>query len=145
MSGRSSSGYGKNSATWTTLLSASRTIQALAIVGSIRRNAPLVTSGTQGASRPRRSLASRIILLAAVFVAVPVALYQTFIEAEADRQALLIEAVQERGRLVGLALSPLLQGTDPSPLLTIGDELQRYGSRTTRRMSAASSSSRRRR
>lgn len=84
------------------------------------------------ASRPRRSLASRIILLAAVFIAVPVALYQTFVEAERERQALLIEVIQERGRLVGLALEPLLQRTDPSPLMTIGDELLRFGSATTR-------------
>ena len=84
------------------------------------------------ASRPRRSLASRIILLAAVFIAVPVALYQTFVEAEADRQALLIEAVQERGRLVGLALEPTLQRTDPSPLLAVDNELQRFASATTR-------------
>lgn len=83
-------------------------------------------------SHPRRSLASRIILLAAVFIAVPVALYQTFVEAEADRQALLIEVVQERGRLVGLALSPALARAEPSPLLTVGDELQRFGSLTTR-------------
>ncbi|MFM9842785.1 MAG: sensor histidine kinase [Dongiaceae bacterium] len=103
----------------------------MAIVGSIRRNAPLVAPGAQ-ASRPRRSLASRIILLAAVFIAVPVALYQTFVEAEADRQALLIEAVQERGRLVGLALEPLLQTTDPSPLLAVDNELQRFASATTR-------------
>jgi two-component system sensor histidine kinase ChvG len=73
-----------------------------------------------------------MILLIVVFVAVPVALYQTFKQAEEDRQALLIEATQERGRLVGLGLRQLLQQTDPSPLLTISDELQRFGSPTTR-------------
>jgi two-component system sensor histidine kinase ChvG len=82
--------------------------------------------------RRERSLASRLILLIIVFIAVPVALYQTFKQAEEDRQALLIEATQERGRLVGLALRPILQRTDPSPLTTIGDELQRFGSPATR-------------
>ncbi|MGE0118539.1 MAG: sensor histidine kinase [Dongiaceae bacterium] len=82
--------------------------------------------------RRERSLASRLILLIIVFIAVPVALYQTFKQAEEDRQALLIEATQERGRLVGLGLRPLLQRADPSPLLTIGDELQRFGSPATR-------------
>ena len=82
--------------------------------------------------RVERSLASKLILLIIVFLAVPVALYQTFKESEQDRQALLIEATQERGRLVGLGLRPLLQQTDPSPLLTISDELQRFGNPTTR-------------
>lgn len=82
--------------------------------------------------RVERSLASKLILLIIIFLAVPVALYQTFKESEEDRQALLIEATQERGRLVGLGLRPLLQQTDPSPLLTISDELQRFGSPTTR-------------
>src|SRR5262245_5250138 len=79
-----------------------------------------------------RSLASRLVLLIIVFIAVPVALYQTFKQAEEERQVLLIEATQERGRLVGLGLRPLLQQTDPSPLLTIGNELQRFGSPATR-------------
>jgi two-component system sensor histidine kinase ChvG len=82
--------------------------------------------------RRERSLASRLILLIIVFIAVPVALYQTFKQAEEERQVLLIEATQERGRLVGLGLRPLLQQTDPSPLLTIGEELQRFGSPQTR-------------
>jgi two-component system sensor histidine kinase ChvG len=82
--------------------------------------------------RSERSLASRLILLIIVFIAVPVALYQTFKQAEDDRQTLLIEATQERGRLVGLGLRPLLQQSDPSPLLTIGNELQRFGSPATR-------------
>lgn len=78
--------------------------------------------------RRERSLASKLFLLIIIFIAVPVALYQTFKEAEQDRQNLLFDAVQEQGRLVGLGLRPLLQRSDPSPLLTIGDELQRFGS-----------------
>src|SRR5882724_3915663 len=88
--------------------------------------------GASPSRRVERSLASKLILLIIVFLAVPVALYQTFKESEEDRQALLIEATQERGRLVGLGLRPLLQQTDPSPLLTISDELQRFGNPTTR-------------
>src|SRR5262245_25449592 len=80
--------------------------------------------------RVERSLASKLILLIIVFLAVPVALYQTFKEAEEDRQALLIEATQERGRLVGLGLRPILEQKDP--LLTISDELQRFGNTNTR-------------
>jgi two-component system, OmpR family, sensor histidine kinase ChvG len=80
--------------------------------------------------RVERSLASKLILLIIVFLAVPVALYQTFKESEQDRQALLIEGTQERGRLVGLGLRPILEQKDP--LLTISDELQRFGSPNTR-------------
>src|SRR5215813_3226363 len=80
--------------------------------------------------RVERSLASKLILLIIVFLAVPVALYQTFKESEEDRQALLIEATQERGRLVGLGLRPILEQKDP--LLTISDELQRFGNPSTR-------------
>jgi two-component system, OmpR family, sensor histidine kinase ChvG len=80
--------------------------------------------------RVERSLASKLILLIIVFLAVPVALYQTFKESEQDRQALLIEGTQERGRLVGLGLRPILEQKDP--LLTISDELQRFGSPSTR-------------
>jgi two-component system sensor histidine kinase ChvG len=80
--------------------------------------------------RVERSLASKLILLIIVFLAVPVALYQTFKGAEEDRQALLIEATQERGRLVGLGLRPVLEQKDP--LLTVSDELQRFASPTTR-------------
>jgi two-component system sensor histidine kinase ChvG len=81
--------------------------------------------------RIQRSLVSRLVLLIIVFIAVPVALYQTFKRAEQDRQTLLVEAVQERGRLVGLGLRPFLQQTSPSPLLTLGDELQRFASPST--------------
>jgi two-component system, OmpR family, sensor histidine kinase ChvG len=81
--------------------------------------------------RIQRSLVSRLVLLIIVFIAVPVALYQTFKQAEQDRQTLLVEAVQERGRLVGLGLRPFLQQTSPSPLLTLGDELQRFASPST--------------
>jgi len=85
---------------------------------------------TPSSRRVERSLASKLILLIIVFLAVPVALYQTFKESEQDRQALLIEGTQERGRLVGLGLRPILEQKDA--LLTISDELQRFGSPNTR-------------
>ena len=102
----------------------------MATAGSIPRE-------EQGAAAPRRrrverSLASKLILLVLVFVAVPVALYHTFLQADNERRALLVVSVQERGRLVGLALEPLLRQTDPSPLLTLGDQLDRFASSETR-------------
>lgn len=102
----------------------------MATVGSIQSSA--AGAGPPAGHRAERSLVSRFILLILVFLAVPVAVYHTFKRSELDRQALIVEAVQERGRLVGLGLLPLLQQTEPSPLLTIGDELRRFASPSTR-------------
>jgi two-component system sensor histidine kinase ChvG len=102
----------------------------LVTAGSIHANA--AGAEAPAGRRAERSLVSRFILLIIVFLAVPVAVYQTFKQSETDRQALIVEAVQERGRLVALGLLPLLRETDPSPLLTIGEELRRFASPSTR-------------
>lgn len=79
-----------------------------------------------------RSLTSRLVLLLVVFVAVPIAVYYTFLQADLERRTLLIGNVQEQGRLVALGLEPLLRQTDPSPLLTLGESLTRFANRNTR-------------
>ncbi len=84
------------------------------------------------AGRRPRSLVSKLVLLVIVFIAVPVALYHTFLQAELERRALLISNVQEQGRLVAVGLEPFLKQTDPSPLPTLGNELQRFASTNTR-------------
>ena len=76
------------------------------------------------AGRMERSLAGKLILLIIVFLAVPVALYQTFVQAENERQQLLLHNVQEQGRLVAIGLEPLLEQTEPSPLLALPDRLK---------------------
>ncbi|MGH6933564.1 MAG: sensor histidine kinase [Dongiaceae bacterium] len=102
----------------------------MATAGSIQGSAAAAEPPT--GRQAERSLVSRFILLIIVFLAVPVAVYHTFKQSELDRQTLIIESVQERGRLVGLGLLPLLQKTEPSPLLAIGDELRRFASPSTR-------------
>ena len=84
------------------------------------------------ARRSPRSLVSKLVLLVIVFIAVPVALYHTFLQAELERRALLIGNVQEQGRLIALGLGPLLRREEPSPLLTLGNELERFASSSTR-------------
>ncbi|GIK98988.1 MAG: hypothetical protein BroJett029_31970 [Alphaproteobacteria bacterium] len=79
-----------------------------------------------------RSLTSRLVLLLVVFVAVPIAVYYTFLQADLERRTLLIGNVQEQGRLVALGLEPLLRQTEPSPLLTLGESLTRFANRNTR-------------
>ena len=82
--------------------------------------------------RRERSLTSKLVLLVVVFIAVPVAVYYTFLQAEVERRALLVSNVQEQGRLVALGLEPLLRQTDPSPLISLGDSLARFANRNTR-------------
>src|SRR3546814_6978225 len=82
--------------------------------------------------RRERSLTSRLLLLLVVFIAVPIAVYYTFRQADLERRALLISNVQEQGRLVALGLGPLLRQTEPSPLLTLGESLARFANRNTR-------------
>lgn len=79
-----------------------------------------------------RSLTSRLVLLLVVFVAVPIAVYYTFLQADLERRTLLIGNVQEQGRLVALGLEPLLRQTEPSPLLVLSDSLTRFANRNTR-------------
>lgn len=102
----------------------------MAIAGSIRSE-PLPAGEVKG-KRIERSLAGKLALLIVIFLAVPFALYRTFLEADTDRRALLVESVQERGRLVAAGLEPLLRQTEPSPLLTLGEQLGRFASRETR-------------
>jgi len=83
-------------------------------------------AGKLGKRRPGRSLGGRLFLLLVVFIAVPLALYYNLQRAELERHELLQQSVLEQGRLLALALEPLLRQTEPSPLITLGEELQRY-------------------
>ncbi len=103
----------------------------MATAGSIPSEADGARKGA-GDGRAARSLASKLVLLILVFVAVPVALYQTFLQAELERRELLIQSLQERARLVTVGLEPFLQQIEPSPLLTLVDEIGRFASTDTR-------------
>lgn len=112
----------------------------MATAGSIRSELDDARSGAavkraarnRADGRAARSLASKLVLLILVFVAVPVALYQTFLQAELERRELLIQSLQERARLVSVGLEPLLRRADPSPLLTLSQEIGRFASADTR-------------
>jgi hypothetical protein len=58
----------------------------------------------------RRSLIGPLVFLAMGFIAVPIALYFTFQQADSDRQALLIRTIHAQGRIVADAVAPLLGG-----------------------------------
>src|SRR5262249_14112251 len=73
-----------------------------------------------------RSLLSKLLLLLLAFIAVPIALYVTFHQADRERQALLLASIQAQSRLVAVGLEPLLQRGDPTAFTDAGNELARY-------------------
>jgi len=75
----------------------------------------------------RRSLAGPLVFLAMGFIAVPIALYLTFQQADSDRQALLIRTIHAQGRIVANAVAPLLGGGgDRATFDDAADELTRF-------------------
>jgi len=83
---------------------------------------------TRPLGRIHRSLSGKFGLLAAAFVAVPVVLYVTFQQADAERQDLLLRSVQAQSQLVAVALDPLLRKGDPSSFTGVGDALAAFAS-----------------
>ena len=67
-----------------------------------------------------RSLASRLVLVSVVFIAVPILIYQQFRAADEDKQTLLLQSAQQQGQLIARALEPLLAKADASLLPRLG-------------------------
>ena len=82
-------------------------------------------SGNAASSRLLRSLIAKLFLLLLVFVTVPVILYTEFQQADAEKRALLLESTREQGRLLAESLRPLVEREEPSPLLSLQDEVKR--------------------
>src|SRR5487761_910526 len=65
--------------------------------------------------RPRwrfvRSLAAKVAVLALIFLAVPLIVYQRFSDADEAQKSLLLRSVRDQGRVMGQALMPLLSDT----------------------------------
>src|SRR5262245_1114664 len=113
----SSSGSGRNSATSTPLLRISRIIRGSATAGAIRMGSnwrARLDSWTQ-------ALAIKIILLAAVFLLVPIIFYRLFQIADAQQTELLARTVEQKGTLIATMLRPHLERFQDEPT----DELQR--------------------
>jgi two-component system sensor histidine kinase ChvG len=92
-------------------------------------------TGTEAPPRRRvrryRSLTVKAILLAVIFLAVPVILYWQFKAADEEKQSLLLRSVREQGHLLGKALLPLLVSNDRNALPQIGRELARFADDVT--------------
>jgi two-component system sensor histidine kinase ChvG len=79
-----------------------------------------------------RSMASRLLLLTLVFIAVPVLLYDQFQRADEASQQLLLKSAQRQGELIARALEPELLGVDRTALPSMSIALARYGDDRTR-------------
>lgn len=77
---------------------------------------------------PRPSLAVQLVLLVVIFLGVPAIIYNQLHNADNEKKALLLRSVQEQGRLVAQALTPLLTAPTPPPLPVVGRELARFSS-----------------
>jgi len=93
------------------------------------RYTPVPAFVTRTRPPPKRltfSLATKLIALLVVFLAVPAILYDVFREADQTKNALLIRSAQEEGRLISLGLRPFLSGANaPSP--DLADALSAFG------------------
>lgn len=96
-----------------------------------RHDAPALR-GRAGGHWLLRSVASRLVLVCIVFVAVPILVYQQLSRADRDKQVLLLQSAQQQGRLIARALHPLLRTATNSSLPELGSELARFADENTR-------------
>lgn len=102
---------------------------------------PLVTRAAQGELRSAsrhtvraggfliHSLSAKLVLLSLIFAAVPFIVYQQLSDGFAENQRLLLQSVQDQGRLVARAIQPMLAGrtgeTEALLFERLGEELER--------------------
>jgi two-component system sensor histidine kinase ChvG len=72
------------------------------------------------------SLVAKAVVLAFVFLFVPLILYDQFRAADQQKRDLMTSSVRDQGQIVGVALTPLLTA-DPPNLPAINQELERFG------------------
>ncbi|HLY57592.1 MAG TPA: sensor histidine kinase, partial [Stellaceae bacterium] len=77
------------------------------------------------------SLVAKALLVAFVFLFVPVILYDQFRAADQQKRELMTASVRGEGQIVAAALSPLLTAEGPPNLPEIGRELARFGNSLT--------------
>src|SRR5258708_22113979 len=89
------------------------------------------TERPQRQARSYRSLAVTTVLLAVIFLIVPLILYWQFKAADEEKQSLLLRSVREQGRVLGQALLPLLTTSERQNLPLLGRELARFADDVT--------------
>lgn len=80
--------------------------------------------------RPRwrfvRSLAAKVTVLALIFLAVPLIVYERFSEADEAQKALLLRSVRDQGRVMAQALMPILSDSTRPDLPQLSRVLARF-------------------
>jgi two-component system sensor histidine kinase ChvG len=89
------------------------------------------TERPQRQARSYRSLAVTTVLLAVIFLIVPLILYWQFKAADEEKQNLLLRSVREQGHVLGQALLPILSTSDRPALPLLGRELARFADSVT--------------
>lgn len=77
-------------------------------------------------TRLYRSLTAKAAVLAIIFLAVPLIVYDQFRAADEAEKAVLLRSVREHGHVIAAALAPLLSSGDHPALPQLGRELERF-------------------
>ncbi len=80
------------------------------------------------ARRLGASLTLKLVGLVAIFIALPVILYGQFESADRQMRELVIRAVQDRSKLIGHALAPVLRNAEPGAGDSLNAELAKFSS-----------------
>lgn len=78
--------------------------------------------------RLSQSLWARLFLLVLIFVGVPIALYGQFSDAEKQKQDILMNAVREKGLVLGRSVEPILDTASEMPFVEFASVLDNYTS-----------------
>jgi two-component system sensor histidine kinase ChvG len=89
---------------------------------------PRVNFQAIGIGRFARSLRVQLNVAAAIFLALPVALYSLFNAADREKQELVLNAIRDNGLLIAQALQPVLTALTPGDFSRLPAELARFGS-----------------
>jgi two-component system sensor histidine kinase ChvG len=126
MSVHRSSEYETSSDSSTPTLTESKTIPHSVIAGE----APRIQrpSWRDAARQLGASLTLKLVALVGIFIALPIVLYGQFESADRQMRDLVTRAIQDRSKLIGYALAPVLRKTEPGATAVLNEELAKYTS-----------------
>src|SRR6476659_7166083 len=85
-------------------------------------------SWIHSARRLGASLTLKLVGLVGIFIALPIVLYSQFESADRQMRDLVTRAIQDRSKLIGHALAPVLRTVEPSDDRTLNAELAKFAS-----------------
>src|SRR6185312_12582592 len=85
-------------------------------------------SWVDSARRLGASLTLKLVALVGIFIALPIVLYGQFESADRQMRDLVTRAIQDRSKLIGYALAPMLRKTEPGATAVLNEELAKYTS-----------------